>query len=240
MAASSPRARIEHWIRVAGADLLVPRPAIPAAAPASTPATAATPAAAAPVAAADELRELEALRQEVAACTACALCEERTQTVFADGSPDARVMFVGEGPGREEDRQGLPFVGPAGQLLTRMVQGAMGLPRRDVYIANVVKCRPPGNRNPTDEEAGRCFGFLERQIALVGPEVLVCLGAATQGVGRLRGRLHEWRGIPVVVTWHPAYLLRNPAAKREAWDDVKLVLRTLGLDETPAPWREPG
>jgi len=189
---------------------------------------------------------LAELQAEVAQCEACPLHAERRQTVFADGPPSARIFFVGEGPGADEDRTGVPFVGKAGQLLTRMIEGAMGMARGEVYIANVVKCRPPGNRNPSPEEQERCGAFLQRQIELVDPEILVCLGAVAArhllqtdlGAGRLRGQVHDYAGKPLVVTWHPAYLLRNPAAKREAWEDIKLVLRTLGLAEDPPPSQE--
>ena len=192
-----------------------------------------------------ERREaLDRLAAEVKACEACRLCEQRTQTVFADGDPMARVMFVGEGPGADEDRQGVPFVGRAGQLLTRIIEGAMGMPRSAVYICNVVKCRPPNNRNPAPDEMTACGGFLERQIQLVAPDLIFCLGkVASQFVlrsdatmGRMRGRVHRYGKIPVIPTWHPAYLLRSPGAKRETWDDIKLGLRTLGLDENPRPW----
>jgi DNA polymerase len=185
---------------------------------------------------------LAALRAEVLACTRCKLHQGRQHAVFGEGNPHARVMFVGEAPGATEDRTGRPFVGEAGQLLDRIITGAMGLQRGDVYIANVNKCRPPGNREPAPDEVAACLPFLEQQVAAVGPEVIVCLGrvAAQNLLGthdscsRLRGRELGYRGIPVVVTWHPAYLLREPAHKRETWEDIKRVNRLLGLPEVPA------
>ncbi len=154
-------------------------------------------------------------------------------------------MFVGEAPGAQEDAQGVPFVGAAGQLLTRIIENAMGIPRSAVYIANVVKCRPPGNRNPSPEEQQRCGPYLEEQIRALRPKILICLGAIAaqylldtkQGAGRLRGRVHQWEKIPLVVTWHPAYLLRTPSAKRETWSDIQLALRTLGRPERPKPYK---
>ena len=181
--------------------------------------------------------DLEALRAAVAACRACELCTTRTQTVFADGTGRARVMFVGEAPGQHEDEQGLPFVGRAGQLLTDIVTKGMGLRREDVYIANVLKCRPPGNRDPEPGEKERCTPFLDRQIELVDPAVLVLLGlhaarhvlGTEESLGRLRGRVHERGGRKVVVTYHPAYLLRSPERKRDCWADVQIAMRELGL-----------
>jgi DNA polymerase len=182
------------------------------------------------------------LSAQVATCRACGLCETRTQTVFADGTPSARIMFVGEAPGADEDAQGVPFVGRAGQLLTKMIEAGMGLSRADVYIANVLKCRPPGNRNPLPEEIAKCRGFLERQIELVRPEVLVALGKfaaqflldTEEGMMRMRGRWGTYRGIPVMPTFHPSFLLRSPERKKEAWEDLLKVLAKVGL---PAPAR---
>jgi len=227
---------LEHWISIAGPELLVPRAECRGDrgddreddAPVSTVAA-----------------ELERLAGQAERCTACPLHRERTQAVFADGNPDARVLFVGEGPGRDEDREGIPFVGRAGRLLTDIIHGAMGMPRTAVYIANVVKCRPPGNRNPTPEEQQACGHFLEAQIRLVAPEVIIALGSVAAhflvetplSVSRMRGRVWDYHGISLVVTWHPAYLLRNPSAKRECWDDIKMALRLLGLPETPPPYR---
>ncbi len=167
---------------------------------------------------------------EASACTRCRLAEGRRTVVFGTGNPDADLMFIGEGPGAEEDRQGLPFVGPAGQLLTRII-GAIGLARGDVYIANVVKCRPPGNRDPQPDEVAACRGFLEEQVRLVAPRVLVALGRiAAQTllgnelpVGRMRGSWHRVFGVPLRVTYHPAALLRNDALKRPTWDDMQVV-----------------
>ncbi|MBI4601901.1 MAG: uracil-DNA glycosylase [Planctomycetes bacterium] len=179
---------------------------------------------------------LEPIRLEVAACTRCGLCRTRTQTVFGVGDPAARLMFVGEAPGYDEDRQGEPFVGKAGQLLNDIIR-AMGLRRDEVYIANVVKCHPPQNRAPDAAEAGACLEYLERQIEVVAPELIVVLGAVAakallgtaEGIQRLRGKFHAWRGIPVMPTFHPAYLLRKPEEKRKAWEDVQLVMARLGL-----------
>jgi len=189
--------------------------------------------------AAREAREaqLSEVRQEVAACERCGLCQGRTQTVFGVGCVTPRLMFVGEGPGFEEDRQGEPFVGPAGQLLDRII-GAMGLQRSDVYIANIVKCRPPNNRNPEPAESAACIGYLERQLKILGPKIVVTLGAvATRtllgqdgALGRFRGRFHDRDGLAILPTYHPAYLLRNPADKRKVWDDMKKVLGRLGLE----------
>lgn len=186
---------------------------------------------------------LEALAAEVAGCRRCGLCDSRTQTVFADGATEARVLFVGEAPGADEDAQGVPFVGRAGQLLTKMIEAGMGLSRRDVYIANVLKCRPPGNRNPEPPEIASCRGYLERQIDLVKPEVIVGLGKFAcqflldqdEGMMRMRGRWGAYRGIPVMPTYHPSFLLRQPEKKKEAWEDLLKVLERLGL---PAPRRE--
>jgi DNA polymerase len=181
---------------------------------------------------------LEILAQEVAACTRCKeLAATRTQTVFADGSPTARLVFLGEAPGADEDAQGTPFVGRAGKLLTDMIEQGMKLRRRDVYIMNILKCRPPGNRNPLPHEARNCRPYLLRQIELVNPEFICCLGAVaaqnlletTQTIGKLRGRFHNWRGIRVLCTYHPAYLLRNPDAKRPTWEDLKLLMEAMGL-----------
>lgn len=174
----------------------------------------------------------EALRAEVASCTRCPLHRTRTQTVFGVGNTAARWMIIGEAPGAEEDRQGEPFVGPAGQLLNEMLR-AVGLARSDVFIANVLKCRPPDNRDPTPAEAEACADFLRRQVQLVAPRLILAVGRiAAQNllhqevpVGRLRGRPHVWgpSQIPVVVTYHPAYLLRSPAEKRKVWDDLRLA-----------------
>lgn len=180
---------------------------------------------------------LVAIAQEVAGCRRCAeLVKNRTQTVFGVGNPYARLVFCGEGPGAEEDRQGEPFVGAAGQLLDRML-AACGFRRAEVYILNVVKCRPPGNRTPKPEEVANCRPFLERQLAVLQPAYLCCLGAVAANavlqreapIGRLRGQVHQVGQMQVVCTYHPAYLLRTPSAKAAAWEDLKLLLRTMGL-----------
>ena len=197
----------------------------------------------------DHLRVLD--ESEVRGCTRCGLAASRTQTVFGQGNPDARLVFVGEAPGFEEDRQGLAFVGRAGQLLTRMI-GAMGLSRDDVFICNVLKCRPPNNRDPSAEEILACEPYLRRQIATIEPEVLVALGApaaktllnTAQSIGKLRGRFHDYflsgvagdgPSIPLMPTYHPAYLLRSPAEKRKAWDDLQMVMQLLGLAASGNP-----
>ncbi len=173
---------------------------------------------------------LAALALEAAACRRCKLCEQRQRVVFGAGDPRATLMFVGEGPGAEEDRQGLPFVGPAGELLTKMIR-AIGLRREETYIANVVKCRPPGNREPQPDEVAACRSYLEAQIDLVRPRVLVALGRiAAQTLlgnsgplGKMRGDWFEVRGVPTLVTYHPAALLRNEAYKRPTWEDLQKV-----------------
>jgi DNA polymerase len=183
---------------------------------------------------------LNLIREDIGDCTRCELHKGRNKIVFGDGSPNARIMFVGEGPGADEDAQGIPFVGKAGQLLNNMI-AAMGLKREEVYIANVVKCRPPGNRTPEPEEANTCSPFLFRQIDVVRPQVLVALGAtaatylfgARQPLAGLRGRVHAFRGAQLIVTYHPAYLLRDPRQKKEAWADLQIAMRELGL-KTPA------
>jgi len=179
---------------------------------------------------------LQLIREDIGECTRCALHAGRNKLVFGDGSPNARLMFVGEGPGADEDAQGIPFVGRAGQLLNNMIS-AMGLTREEVYIANVVKCRPPGNRTPEPEEANTCTQFLFRQIDVIRPEVLVALGATAatyllgqrQPLAGLRGRVHSFRGTKLIVTYHPAFLLRDPRQKKEAWADLQIAMRELGL-----------
>lgn len=196
----------------------------------------APPPPAAAVAPADRAAALQLIRDEIGDCTRCPLHKGRNHLVFADGDPNARLMFVGEGPGADEDAQGLPFVGRAGQLLNNMI-AAMGLRRDQVYIANIVKCRPPGNRTPEPEEAHTCVPFLFRQIDVIRPQVLVALGAtaatyllgARQPLAGLRGRVHAVRGTQLIVTYHPAYLLRDPRQKKEAWADLQIAMRELGL-----------
>ncbi len=180
--------------------------------------------------------DLGQLRQVLGECRRCRLWQERTHIVFGTGNPAADVMFVGEGPGRDEDLRGEPFVGRAGQLLNDIITKGMRLRREDVYIANVVKCRPPRNRDPEPDEVASCEPFLDRQIELVKPRVIVALGKfaaqtltrSAVPVSRLRGHWHDYRGIRLMPTFHPAYLLRNPADKRLVWDDIKSVLRELG------------
>ncbi|MGB7135071.1 MAG: uracil-DNA glycosylase [Acidobacteriaceae bacterium] len=189
-----------------------------------------------PVKPKDRAAALQAIRDDIGECTRCALSGGRNKIVFGDGDPNARLMFVGEGPGADEDAQGLPFVGRAGQLLNNMIT-AMGLSRDQVYIANIVKCRPPQNRVPEPEEAHTCEPFLFRQIDVIRPEVIVALGstAATYLLGAksplsaLRGRIHRARGVKLIVTYHPAYLLRDPRQKKEAWADLQLAMAELGL-----------
>ncbi|KIH77178.1 DNA polymerase [Geoalkalibacter ferrihydriticus DSM 17813] len=177
---------------------------------------------------------MEEIHAELDGCRRCPLCKGRSNLVFGVGNPHARVVFVGEAPGREEDEKGEPFVGEAGRLLDRILF-AMGLHRNDVYICNVIKCRPPQNRDPHPEEIAACEPYLRRQLAAIAPQVIVALGRfAVQtlvrdqsALGRLRGRWHEYEGIALMPTYHPAYLLRNPAGKREVWEDMKLVLKRL-------------
>ena len=217
----------------AAPDLVAPRtpPARAAAADAGAAASVKTPDAA------DRAAQLAALGDSVVGCTRCRLCEGRNKVVFGVGNPDAELMLIGEGPGAEEDRQGLPFVGPAGALLTRIIQ-AIDLQREDVYIANVVKCRPPGNRDPQPDEVAACRGFLERQIALVQPRVIVALGRVAaqtllgtdSPIGQMRGRWYRIQGVPAMVTYHPAALLRNQALKRPTWEDMQRVRDRLRED----------
>lgn len=190
--------------------------------------------AAAPASKEDALRVLE---QDIGECTRCPLAfQGRHKIVFGDGDAHARLMFVGEGPGADEDMQGLPFVGRAGQLLNNMIS-AMGLKREQVYIANIVKCRPPQNRVPEPEEANTCSPFLLRQIEIVAPEVIVALGStaatyllgAKSSLSALRGRIHQAQNSKLIVTYHPAYLLRDPRQKKEAWADLQIAMQELGL-----------
>ena len=181
-----------------------------------------------------ESADLKGLAKSLRNCARCRLSEKRKTVVFGEGAPDARVMFIGEGPGAEEDRTGRPFVGQAGQLLGRMIV-AMGFQRGQTYIANVVKCRPPGNRDPKDDEIAACSEFLDRQIELIRPDVIVALGrfaanrltGTDKPLGALRGRWSHYKGVPLLATYHPAYLLRTPGDKRKVWSDLKLVLAKL-------------
>ena len=199
---------------------------------------------------ADRIAQLRAIREDIGDCTRCVLHKlGRTKIVFGVGNPEAELMFIGEGPGADEDAQGEPFVGRAGQLLNKMIE-AMGLKREDVYIANVVKCRPPGNRTPEKEECDTCLPFLMRQIEVIQPRIIVALGAVAaknllglnDAMARLRGRLYDfspprslmsgasaWEGCKLAVTYHPAYLLRDPRQKAEAWKDLQMVMKYLDL-----------
>ncbi len=176
------------------------------------------------------------IREDLGDCTRCKLHKKRNKLVFGDGSAKAQLVFVGEGPGADEDAQGLPFVGRAGKLLTQMIE-AMGLQRKDVYICNVVKCRPPENRTPEPDEVQTCSPYLMRQIDTIDPKVIVCLGAVaaktllqtTRGISQYRGEWQEWRGRKLLATYHPAYLLRNPPAKADVWKDLQKVMAELGL-----------
>jgi len=176
------------------------------------------------------------IREDLGDCKRCRLHKTRHSIVFGDGNPKAQLVFIGEGPGADEDEQGLPFVGRAGKLLTQMIE-AMGLQRKDVYICNVVKCRPPQNRPPEKDEVAECSPFLFRQIDTIAPKVIVCLGATAaktilnteRGISQFRGEWLEFRGRKLMVTYHPAYLLRNPAAKSDVWKDLQKVMTELGL-----------
>ncbi len=181
---------------------------------------------------------LSVLAKCVAGCQRCPeLASRRTQTVFGVGNPSADIMFIGEAPGAEEDAKGEPFVGPAGQLLNKIVE-ASKLKREDLYICNILRCRPPGNRNPLPDEAANCREFLDAQIHVVQPKYIICWGTVaaqnllneTQAVGKLRGKLFDYRGIKVMCTYHPSYLLRNPAAKKQVWEDMKFFMKHLGVE----------
>jgi DNA polymerase len=186
----------------------------------------------------DRVASLQLLAEQVAGCTRCAeLAEARTNTVFGVGRPDARICFLGEAPGADEDASGEPFVGRAGELLTKIIE-ACHLRREDVYILNVLKCRPPGNRTPSPDEVAHCRGYFERQFALISPEYICCLGTTaaqnllqtTEPIGRLRKRWFTYGTAKVICTYHPSYLLRNPAAKRDVWDDMKVMMADMGVE----------
>ncbi len=185
---------------------------------------------------------LKAVREDIGDCTRCKLHTlGRKQVVFGVGNPEADLMFVGEAPGGDEDIQGIPFVGRAGQLLTKIIE-AINLKREDVYIANVIKCRPPQNRNPEPDEVDTCEPFLFQQVDIIKPKVIVALGTfaarallrTLDPISRLRGRVYDYRGAKLIPTFHPAYLLRNPSSKREVWEDMKLVRSLLAQDREPA------
>lgn len=178
--------------------------------------------------------DLSGVCEDIQGCTRCSLSRYRRSIVVGEGTPAARLVFVGEGPGEEEDIKGRPFVGPAGQLLTRIIE-AMSFQRREVYIANVVKCRPPGNRIPNPEEIATCSPYLYRQLKAISPQIICTLGAVAaqtllkteKRISQLRGRFHQWEGISVMPTYHPSYLLRNPDRKREVWEDMKKIMQIL-------------
>jgi uracil-DNA glycosylase len=181
---------------------------------------------------------LDVIQQEVAGCTRCPeLASTRTQTVFGVGNPKARICFLGEAPGADEDRLGEPFVGRGGQLLNKIIE-ACRIKREDIYILNMLKCRPPGNRNPLPNELSNCRGYLDRQLDLIRPEFVCCWGAVaaqnllgtTMSIGKLRGKIHSFRGMKVVCTYHPAFLLRSPSFKKETWEDMKLLFREMGVE----------
>ena len=184
---------------------------------------------------------LSRIREDIGDCKRCRLCEARTKIVFGDGSPTAQLVFVGEGPGHDEDIQGLPFVGRSGKLLTQMIE-AMGLTRADVYICNIVKCRPPQNRAPERDEVATCSPFLDRQLAVLAPKVIVCLGnvaaqtllGTKKSISAFRGQWFDFRGSKLMATYHPAFLLRTPSAKSEVWTDLKKVMAELGM-KPPKP-----
>uniref|UniRef100_A0A831UE24 Type-4 uracil-DNA glycosylase n=1 Tax=Geobacter metallireducens TaxID=28232 RepID=A0A831UE24_GEOME len=211
-----------------------PRPlpeAVAAGAPSAPPAPVAEP----PAASAGET--LDDIRRDLGECVRCGLAKTRTNLVFGVGNPRARLVFIGEAPGRDEDLKGEPFVGEAGQLLTKIIQ-AMGFSRDEVYICNVLKCRPPENRNPHHDEIERCAPFMLRQVRAIGPEAVVALGtfaaqtllATKEPISRLRGRFHDYHGIPLMPTFHPAFLVRYPERKREVWEDMKQVMALLGKE----------
>jgi uracil-DNA glycosylase family 4 len=220
----------------------LPKPNLQKPVPAALPKTAPLPLPAAPAPslfdAANKITDdtLLRIREDLGECTRCKLHKHRHTIVFGDGNPKAELVFVGEGPGADEDAQGLPFVGRAGKLLTQMIE-AMGLQRKDVYICNVVKCRPPENRTPEEDEVSTCSPFLLRQLDVISPTVIVCLGAVAaktllktnRGISQFRGQWLDFRSSKLMATYHPAYLLRNPNAKPEVWKDLQKVMAVLGL-----------
>ncbi|MEM9943479.1 MAG: uracil-DNA glycosylase [Planctomycetota bacterium] len=191
-----------------------------------------------PLPIAQRQQTLDELALEVSTCQRCPeLCSQRRKTVFGTGTPETRLVFIGEGPGAEEDRQGVPFVGAAGKLLDKIL-AACKLSREEIYILNTVKCRPPGNRNPTSAELSNCWGYADRQLETIQPEFVVCWGSVaarqvldtTLSIGKLRRQFHSYRGSRVLVTYHPAYLLRTPSAKKYVWEDMKLLMSEMGVE----------
>ena len=180
--------------------------------------------------------QLKKVSQEIANCQLCQLAKKRQNLVFGDGNPNAQIVFVGEAPGADEDQQGLPFVGRAGQLLTKIIE-AMGIQRKDVYICNILKCRPPGNRNPLPEEISLCEPFLKKQLQAISPKVICAMGTFAAHtllktdvpISLLRGRFHTYDGIKLMPTYHPAYLLRSPSAKKPVWEDVQMIMKEIQL-----------
>ena len=180
---------------------------------------------------------LKAVRREIGDCQRCPLGKTRKNLVFGVGNPEARIVFVGEAPGADEDEQGLPFVGRAGQLLTDIIVKGMKLQRKDVYICNILKCRPPGNRNPQPDEIEKCEPFLKKQLGIISPEIICALGTFAAKtllktdipISALRGRFHLYEGIKLMPTYHPAYLLRNPSAKKQVWEDVQMIMKDVGI-----------
>jgi uracil-DNA glycosylase len=214
------------------------RPAVEAVGAIAAPPSVEAPIARQETAPTDKQAALDIIARDVVNCQRCShLACTRKQTVFGVGNPNARLCFVGEAPGADEDEQGIPFVGRAGQLLTKIIE-ACTLSRDEVYILNVLKCRPPGNRTPEPEEIANCREYLDRQLEIIRPEFICCLGAvaartvldSTLSIGMLRGKFHSYRDIPVLCTYHPSYLLRNPAAKRDVWEDMKLLMQRMGID----------
>lgn len=230
------RAGMRRWLRRPAPGTARARPPLAASPPLVPAADLFATARAAPPRPIEERRQrLAELEREVRACTRCKLCETRTNAVPGEGALDPPILFIGEGPGADEDASGRPFVGKAGQLLDKMI-AAIKFRRDEVYIANLVKCRPPANRTPEPDEARACLPYLERQIELLAPKLLCTLGLPStrallpevSAISAVRGRVQSWRGRPLVPTFHPAYLLRNPAAKRDAWEDLQLVARLAG------------
>ena len=212
----------------------VPQAAVPAAGPMPNQAGTEQAAALGPE---EKARALQALAEEAKSCVKCPLSEGRTNVVFGQGNPDARLVFVGEAPGYHEDQQGLPFVGRAGKLLDDILVKGMGIKRADVYICNILKCRPPQNRDPGPDEIACCLPYLQRQLEIIAPQVICCLGRIAaqclletkKPMKELRGHWHEYRGVKTMVTYHTAYLLRNPADKKKSWMDIQKVMAELGL-----------